>query len=62
MSARTTDKHANSGGLDVSFTQTNGNVKGLTKGSFISFIDINDGINFEIIDKENKEEQSAVES
>lgn len=50
MSARSTYKHANSGGHYVSFTERNSNVHGLSKSSFISFIDINDRIRFYIID------------
>jgi len=50
MSARSTYKHANSGGHYVSFTERNSNIHGLSKSCFISFIDINDGIRFYIID------------
>ena len=50
MGARTSDEHTDSGGLDVCLTEGDGNVEGLTKCGFVSFIDINDGINFEIID------------
>ena len=50
MGARTTDKHANSGGLYVGFAERNGNIEGLTESSLVSFIDINDGINFEVVD------------
>ena len=50
MSTRTSDKHTDSGGLDIGLAERNGNVKCLTEGGFVSFIDVNDGINFEIID------------
>jgi hypothetical protein len=53
MGARTANKHADSGGLYVSFTERDGNIEGLTESSFVSFIDINDGINFEVIDSSN---------
>jgi hypothetical protein len=53
MGARTADKHADSGGLYVGFAERNGNIEGLTESSFVSLIDINDGINFEVIDSSN---------
>ena len=53
MGARTADKHADSGGLYVSLAERDGNIEGLAESSFVSLIDINDGINFEVIDSSN---------
>jgi len=50
MSARSSYKHTDSGGHNVGFTKRNCNIHSLSKGSFISLVDVNDGIMFDIID------------
>lgn len=50
MSARSSDKHADSCRHYVCLTKGNGNIQGLSEGSFISFIYINNWIWLYIID------------
>lgn len=50
MGARTSNKHTDSGGLDVCLTKRNSNIKSLTKSGFVPLIDINDRINFKVVD------------
>jgi hypothetical protein len=49
MSTGTAYEHTDSDSLDVGLSERDGNIEGLTERGFISFIYINDGIDFEII-------------
>jgi hypothetical protein len=49
MSTRTAYEHADSGGLDVRLRERDGNIESLPESGSISFIHINDGVDFEII-------------